>query len=75
MGEHTKGAGGIMGQILKSCPFCGGDAEFVQYGLRQWSVECPACKARIGIQHGKFGAADVWNKRSEKHISAISERN
>ena len=49
---------------LKPCPFCGGDAEFVQYSPLQWSVECTSCKARVAIKHSKYGAAVAWNKRS-----------
>lgn len=58
---------------LKPCPFCGGEAELVDYGLnaRYKGVTCGECGARtrffspeIGIG-GEFAAIEAWNRRAK----------
>ena len=65
-----------MGELkLKSCPFCGGQAEFTDYGnpgeFEDWSVSCKSCEVCIiapgdepGAVATKEEAAKAWNRRA-----------
>ena len=61
---------------LKPCPFCGGKAEYVDYGqegeFEDWDVECTECHALMiapGKEPGevttKLEAAAAWNRRAQ----------
>lgn len=72
-----------MGELkLKSCPFCGGQAEFTDYGepgeFEDWSVYCRDCGVSIiapGDEPGavvtKEEAAKVWNQRAVPKTTRI----
>lgn len=54
---------------LKPCPFCGGNAELVNYGLtgKLKIVQCLDCGARTRVfdpevKRGE-SACDAWNRR------------
>lgn len=64
----------------KPCPFCGGDAEFVQASCLTYTVRCNDCLAQLSacdIPHyttdknwlGKMKAEMIalWNKRVPNH--------
>jgi len=54
---------------LKPCPFCGGKAEVVDYGLtgKLKVVQCSDCGARTRVfdPYIKFGESGIeaWNRR------------
>lgn len=59
---------------LKPCPFCGGEAEFIQERiLGLYTVWCKKCKCQTsrqfdfgtGLEVSKRKAADVWNRRAD----------
>ena len=58
---------------LKPCPFCGGKAELVNYGLtgKLKVVQCSDCGARTRIQANVF---DPDIKRGESIIEAWNRR-
>ena len=56
---------------LKPCPFCGGEAELVKYGLtgKFEVVQCSDCGARTrvfdpDIKRGE-SVIDAWNRRAK----------
>lgn len=60
---------------LKSCPFCGGEAELtsrrVNSGQTLYRYRCASCHAAIGRWHGgisghDYTAAETWNTRAER---------
>lgn len=53
---------------LKPCPFCGGEAEFVDCEVNpRWFVRCKRyyCVEQRGIWATKSEAARLWNRRKE----------
>lgn len=55
---------------LKKCPFCGGKADLVDYGLTGMmkAVQCSECGARTRafdpkVKRGE-NAIDAWNRRA-----------
>jgi Lar family restriction alleviation protein len=51
---------------LRPCPFCGGEATLVGYGLpaiRTYYVECSQCKAPIDDAESEHEAIKKWNTR------------
>lgn len=53
---------------VKSCPFCGGDAEvkkFTGMFIRGW-VGCPVCGIYKNWNHDPADAIKKWNMRAEK---------
>lgn len=55
---------------LKPCPFCGGEANLVDYGLTGMMkvVQCSDCGARTRAFNPKVkrgeSACDAWNRRA-----------
>lgn len=70
---------------LKPCPFCGGEAEFIQEDIAGlYAVNCKECKCRTPFQFN-FGegsekkALKVWNRREPidkivKQLEELQER-
>jgi Lar family restriction alleviation protein len=56
-----------MAEELKACPFCGGEAETVQFTRKRWTVECFAdgCGAGIISQGDMQTAIAAWNSRAQ----------
>ena len=57
-----------MAEMLKPCPFCGGDAkEFTgeDAAPHRWTVECDSCGAHVGSDT-RHKARAKWNRRSER---------
>ena len=52
---------------LKSCPFCGGEAEFRDAppfdDVIEWQVSCTKCFARTWYEYTQDEAAKAWNGR------------
>lgn len=76
MGECTR----ILGQsrvvlmdVLKLCPFCGGEAKV--YGDNNTAPEvwimCDKCKASTSAHTCRQPAIEAWNTRYDPHIDAI----
>ena len=53
---------------LKPCPFCGGEASFVNCELPpQWFVRCAkGCCEQSKLYMSKSSARTAWNKRAEE---------
>jgi len=59
--------------LLKSCPFCGGEAELNAYSPydgyqgegTSYKVHCTKCEAQV-TAHNVSGAADKWNHRHQE---------
>lgn len=49
---------------LKSCPFCGGEAELYQTYNGCYQVECHKCGARSCIEKKKENVISKWNERT-----------
>lgn len=50
---------------LKSCPFCGGEAEiFVSDVTDRAVVYCKGCDAQIQMKTNEEEATEAWNKRT-----------
>lgn len=54
--------------ILKPCPFCGGEADFEDTKAcctdATWTVVCTQCGSRLGIESlDKNDVAEDWNRR------------
>ena len=61
--------GSDMSQDLKTCPFCGGVAQYDDfrnelYGLDQPGVECAPCNVR-NFAETKALAVAAWNRRAQ----------
>lgn len=55
-------------EILKRCPFCGGEAHFLHddggdSGDETYSVECDNCSCDIGWYNTRKEAVEAWNRR------------
>ena len=48
---------------LKSCPFCGGKAEYIVCGLDAFYICCKQCRASSKIYNKKLEAITAWNMR------------
>lgn len=66
---------------LKTCPFCGGEAEFIyiapyvhpltgRKGLVHWQVACDNCGVVTAGMLSEEDAAEAWNRRVENAKSA-----
>lgn len=51
---------------LKLCPFCGGEAEWLEYDLVFW-IGCSNCGCGTNAQHSEKEAITVWNRRFLPH--------
>lgn len=49
---------------LKSCPFCGGEAELTGFNAPEYWVWCPTCKASTDAHTGMTNAVEAWNTRA-----------
>ena len=57
-----------MEEQLKTCPFCGSEAEIVRNGSGSYFVRCTnrQCAAKTRLYHeNETGARMSWNKRAE----------
>lgn len=68
MRQYAKMLNGIK---LRSCPFCGHEAEFVSYTLddrRVWYVQCPWTDCEVSVEgfdkDTPQEAAEIWNRRA-----------
>jgi len=60
-------AGVVADNELKPCPFCGGEAEIVQYGTPRYStiIECQECGCKL--ENGEtFNHGNAWNRRDKE---------
>lgn len=60
---------------LKTCPFCGGEAEIVEdrlFGEDYYAGRCRSCAATYAFEATKEEAIAAWNRRnySEKQNSS-----
>lgn len=61
-----------MNDILKPCPFCGGEAWVIQILENLYAVECRKCWTRIGTyQPTKAKAIEAWNRRAERTAKVV----
>lgn len=53
-----------MNKELKPCPFCGGEAELVELGIKVWSPRCTQCECRLNqVYRSEQKAIEAWNRR------------
>lgn len=55
-----------MEEKLKPCPFCGGEAELVNIGMKVCNpitVHCKECECNTNWFSREWEAIDAWNKR------------
>ena len=50
---------------LKSCPFCGGEAEMIETLFYDYIVECEICGASTSYCDSEEMAVEAWNRRKE----------
>ena len=51
---------------LKPCPFCGGEAEMLNYSPSEWLVVCPTCDGMVERwRNTEKEAVEQWNRRVE----------
>ena len=56
---------------LKACPFCGGNAEILNYSATEWLVHCPVCGGMVERwRETKKDAIEQWNRRVGDEIDA-----
>ena len=69
--EAREGAGGegrVMDEMLKPCPFCGGEAKLETYGGTACAVVCQSCHCgtpTVSLNDGER-AVEAWNRRAER---------
>ena len=61
---------GHIGEVLKPCPFCGGEAIVKRHNNRYvdwWIVSCPKCHiTQAGSEYEfSFEAIEAWNRRAD----------
>ena len=50
---------------LKCCPFCGGEAEMLNYSPTEWLVHCIECDGMVeNWRKTKQEAIEQWNRRT-----------
>lgn len=50
---------------LKCCPFCGGEAEMLNYSPTEWLVHCIKCDGMVeNWRKTKQEAIEQWNRRT-----------
>lgn len=54
-----------MSDKLKSCPFCGGEAEVVETLFYDYKVACEKCGASTPLCDSEEMAVEAWNRRKE----------
>ena len=58
---------------LKCCPFCGGEAEMLNYSPTEWLVHCIECDGMVeNWRKTKQEAIEQWNRRT--HMANIAEK-
>lgn len=57
-------------QELKACPFCGGEAEYIQVMNHAGKIQCTKCAGQSGIFQD---AGNVWNTRTTQPQSAVDD--
>ena len=54
---------------LKPCPFCGGEAEMLNYSETEWIVHCRMCDGMVERwRETKKEAIEQWNRRTNNEI-------
>ena len=56
---------------LKTCPFCGGEAEIFHslFTAAEYYAMCNKCDARIGVYWTPREAVEAWNRRAKDGAS------
>ena len=56
-----------MSKELKPCPFCGHEAEMLNYSKNEWLVCCPACDGMVERwRETEKEAIEQWNRRANE---------
>jgi Lar family restriction alleviation protein len=54
-----------MNEELKPCPFCGHEAEMLNYSEDEWLVYCPASEGMVERwRETEAEAIEQWNRRA-----------
>ena len=61
---------------VRSCPFCGGEAQikYIQKPFMHGWVGCPSCKIYKQWQHSPKEAVEIWNRREMPNIDEYLAR-
>lgn len=58
-----------MGEELKPCPFCGGEAEILNYSENEWLICCAICNGMVERwRKTRKEAIEQWNRRANNEI-------
>ena len=61
-----------MSEELKPCPFCGSEAEMLNYSENEWLVRCPACDGMVERwRETEAEAIEQWNRRANDCLDRI----
>lgn len=59
---------------LKSCPFCGRQAEFMRYSIGSIGAGCKACAIMFFVSNdNEAEAVGMWNRRANAERSDYSQ--
>lgn len=59
---------------LKSCPFCGGEAEIECYGTSKYSTRYACTNCGLRLETGEeFNHGERWNQRQDDWVSVNND--
>lgn len=59
-----------MREELKTCPFCGGKAEMLNYSENEWLVRCTDCDGMVERwRETEEEAIEQWNRRTKNETN------
>lgn len=59
------------GEVLRPCPFCGGEGYPEKRNADDWLIQCMSCCARSAMRPLLDSAIELWNTRSHPTAEAV----
>lgn len=60
----------VNGELIKSCPFCGGKAKMLNYSENEWLICCTECDGMVERwRKTEEEAIEQWNRRAQEEKS------